>query len=707
MNGSRPLYRIKILCMAMMGGALSAALLAQPTDTPSLKDRSQVVWDFLNANNLGKAAEAMDQFLRDNPTPQVVPLARDLGWGFSSKFRDFGKAMGIYQYLIDKYPDDPQIVFVFGSRAKALIDQEKPDEAMAAVEPLFGDKYAVFEKQFEVVAWLAWEFQQIARYDTAADLFRRLIKAYPDDPRSCKARADLLWTLLQSGPPGPAKALINEIFSKCSDPAIIKPVEDCIWIVRQTYKDYPKALEMYFRLLNRFPNAPNIVQVRRCIVETYIEMGARDIALTEAADFERDFAGNPQQMWAFAVGVAAGIRLEDEAVRTKAMEQFVQLTANPEFAAAFQYIQEQYMDRISKGPRPPAPQDCRIPIEIYEQVMAAAPTLDPTLQTLGFVAMCYQWSGRPDKATALYNKAVLREPKVAQSNSKTEIAFAGDRFCGAYCVWHLLRHYGTTVPVEEIIDQMSIRKKGFSTVQDIVDILAARNIPAQPMNVAADKLAKLDTPFIQYRIPMAGSDLGHFVLCIPTGDGKAVVLDGAKDPVSIDLAAISDKDAFWDGTIILIQRSRSDFLSQVITERMNWKTVLAMAECWYAADNPGGCMAQTQSYYASVAVQKLASLKAGCTFKTDCILNATTCNANLPCVGNTQCNPRWVCADQMLGERCMVVFSIWPDWPCVTDPVYPCTGMVLYTGLCIGGNCAISMINGYQICGTSVGQCHY
>ena len=689
--------------MAMMGGAVSAVLFAQPAEAPSLKDRSQVVWDFLNAKNYGKAADAMDQFLRDNPTPEIVPLARDLAWGFSSKFRDFGKAMGIYQYLIDKYPDDPQIVFVFGSRAKALLDQEKPDEAMAAVEPLFGAKYAAFEKQFEVVAWMAWEFQQAEKFNTAADLFRRLIKAYPDDPRSCKARADLLWTLLQSGPPGPAKDLINDIFSKCFDPSIIKPVEDCVWIVRQTYKDYDKALEMYFRLLNRFPNAPNIVQVRRCIVETYIEMGAKDIALTEAADFERDFAGNPQQMWAFAVGVAVGIRLEDEAIRTKAMEQFVQLTANPEFPAALQYIEEQYMDRIQKAGRPPSAQDCRVPIEIYESVMVAAPTLEPTPQTLGFIVMCYQWSGRPDKATALYNKLVLREPKAA--DSKARISFAGDRFCGAYCVWHLLRHYGTTVPVEEIIDQMGIRKKGFSTVQDIVDCLAARNIPAQPMNIAADKLAKLDAPFIQYRIPIGGSDLGHFVLCIPTGDGKAIVLDGANDPVSIGLAAFSDKDSFVDGTIILIQRSRSDFLSQVITERMNWKTALAMAECWYAADNPGGCISQIRTYYASVANQQLSNLKGGCP-QTDCVLNGQTCNARNKCEDENDCTHRWVCVDDDLGERCMTVFKWW-DWACVTDSAINCTGMVLYQGSCTPPNCDISMANGYKPRGTTVPQCHY
>lgn len=678
-------------------------LLAQTDPPQALKDQSQAVWDLLNANQVGKASDAMDRFLADNPTPEVVPLARDLGWGFSSKFRDFDKAMQIYQFLIDKYPDDPRIVFVIGSKVKALMDQGMMDQALVAAEPLYAGKYVAFEKQFEAAAWIAWEFQQAEQYPQAADLFGRLIAAHPDDPRACKARADRLWTLLQTSPPDQAKTLINEIFVKCSDPAAIKPIEDCAWVVRQKYKDYPKALELYFRLLNLFPNAPNVVQVRRCIVETYIEMGAKEVALAEAAAFERDFAGQPQEMWAFAVGVAAGIRLEDETIRTKALEKFLRQTAHPEFAAAFQYVQEQYIDRTQKAGRQPTAEECRAPIEIYEQVMTAAPNLEPTLNVLGFIAMCYQWSALHDKATVLYNIMVLREPRISRDHD-SRVVVAGDRFCGAYCVWHLLRHYGSTVPVEEIIDQMGIRKKGFSTVQDIVDILAARNIPAQPMNVPADKLAKLDTPFVQYRIPRAGSDLGHFVLCIPAGNGKAVVLDGANDPVLIDLSAFSDKDAFWDGTIILIQKSRSDFLTEVITERMNWKTAVALAECWYAADNPFDCMNRAKTYFASVTNQQLANLKGGSQVDYDCTNRNYSCRQCKRCSDDSDCpTTEFVCAGLTEAKECLVSWH--GNTPCTDDPAAKCQPRKYMHRICEYNCCQFDHGDGNP-CGTTVPQCH-
>ncbi|NLH16775.1 MAG: hypothetical protein GX455_09355 [Phycisphaerae bacterium] len=692
-----PLYCFCIMVWVILCGFPD---LSAQTDSPqALKDQSQAVWDLLNANQLGKASDAMDRFLADNLTPEVVPLARDLGWGFSSKFRDFGKAIKIYQFLIDKYPDDPRIVFVIGSKVKAMMDQGMMDQALAAAEPLYAGRYVAFEKQFEAAAWIAWEFQQAEQYPQAADLFGRLIAAHPDDPRACKARADRLWTLLQTSPPDQAKALINEIFAKCADPAAIKSIEDCAWVVRQKHKDYPTALEMYFRLINRFPNAPNVVQVRRCIVETYIEMGAKEVALAEAAAFERDFSGHPQEMWAFAVGVAAGIRLEDEAVRANALEKFLRQTGHPEFVAAFQYIEEQYIDRTQKAGRQPTAEECRAPIEIYEKVMAAAPNLEPTVQTQGFIAMCYQWSGRPDKATALYNKLVLREPRAA--DRKTRIAFAGDRFCGAYCIWHLLRHYGTTVPIDDIIGQMGIRNKGFSTIQDIVDYLADRNIPAQPMHVAAENLTKIDTPFVQYRIPRAGSDLGHFVLCIPTGNGKAVVLDGANDPVLIDLGSFTDKDASWDGTIILIQKSRSDFLSQVITERMNWKTAVALAECWYAADNPDECMSQARSYFASIADQKLANLKGGCDW--DCVLNGQRCNTLRTCTSDANCSlGTSVCASEVLGSMCMIGYG--GLLPCY-DGTHECKKLSTETGNCDEDTNQCAIQKGSNACGSTVKRC--
>ena len=679
---------------------------ATDTPPPGVDSQVQAIWELINKGDRAGAAAAVDELLA-TAGAEVVKPARDLAWGFSSKLGDYDKAFDIYWRLIRDYPDAPEIVWVYGSYAKAHLDQGQINEALQVVAPLLGPYYSTFEQHYEALSWVAWEFQQAQVWDQAAALYTRLIELHPTDARTCRARADLAWTWLKAGKPTEADTVLDALLaSGCDDSETLQGVENCAWIYRRDYSSPDKALDIYHRFVAAYPMCERAVHLWRCIIETHIETGDKPLAVENLNRMQVAFQDTPRAVWAAATGVVTGTRLNDPVLRDAFVERLGTHTANPDFSAAVTYVLEQYQDRFSKLGRPPTADECLEPAAIYEQIMQAAPRFVPEPKTAFLLALCYQCAGQPDKATVLYNKGVVVEPAMAHDYEKGELALAGDYYCGAYVAWHLLRHFGRTTPIEEIVEAMGIRRKGYSTVLDIVDYLESRQIPAQPMVIPADKLASLDRPFIQYLVPLSGGDLGHFVLVIPSGGGKAVLLDGPKDPVRIDLASYSNDEHFWDGTILLIQRSRQEVLEEGLTQQVSWHMALAMAECWLREQNGSvHCFQWAQSYYRRTLDERLWLLKGGCA-DLDCVPNGQTCYTVPPCDDDDDCLLAFLyCDDRTDGKRCMVGYGGYI--PCITLTPHTCQALQRLTGACdTSKHRCFVYHNGTSPCGTTnVPQC--
>jgi len=697
----------------------SAGAASEPAgESGALNAQVQAVWEAIHRRDPVDAAARMDDLLALDD-PAVVKPARDLAWGFSAKLGDYEKALDIYWTLIRTYPDAPEIVWVYGSYAKACLDLERVDEALAVVEPLLEPYYSTFEKHYDALAWIAWEFQQAQVWDQAAVLYARLVALHPTDPRACRARADLAWTYLKAGQPDEAEAVLDQMLVGCGSPEALEGVENCGWLYRRDYSNPDKALDLYERFVTAYPESERAVQLWRCIIETYIETNNRAAAVENLERMQAVFETTPRALWAAATGIVTGIRLDDRALRDAYVERFCRYVDQSEAPAALDYVLEQAMDRLTRLDRwPPTSEACLELVEVYEQVAAAAEAsteagtrtepfaLEPS--TLLGLAWCYQYAGQPDRATVLYNRGAQAAPTLAQEYKKGDLALAGDHYCGAYVVWHLLEQFGRTTPIESIVEAMGIREKGYSTIRDIVDYLATREIDAQPMVVSAERLGGLDRLFIMYLVPQTGSGLGHFVLVSPCGDGQGILLDGAKDPVRIDLGAYSDTERFWDGTILLIQTTQEEALQAGLAQQVAWQTALAVARCWLLdGEGQRRCLNRVEARYHELAEQPLLNLRGGCGY-TDCVNNGQSCETNLYCESSADCFPRTVCIDGTRGERCMVVFGWW-HWPnCVADPSHPCTGTTALVGSCTGSLCDWAPpTNPYMACGTNVPQCHF
>jgi len=282
--------------------------------------------------------------------------------------------------------------------------------------------------------------------------------------------------------------------------------------------------------------------------------------------------------------------------------------------------------------------------------------------------------------------------------------FAADSYCGAYAVWHLLRNYGNPVPIDTLVEQMGIRQKGYSTLQDIAEVCGLYGISVQAMHIPAEKASLLKQPFVQYRLPANGQALGHFVLCIPQED-KVLVLDGPNEPKLVDLAILSqDGNGIWDGTILLIQTKRQDYLEKIVSEQISWQTAIHGAYAWFINDTDSSLdLEKISAYYAELSEQQMQALKGGCVNYV-CMPGSDTCREVVRCKYSSQCPVSApICTDTTREYQCMRTSSA--D-SCEYLPAHLCGPKRKLWGVCYNGACAVepfSILNDY--CGTWMRRC--
>jgi len=248
----------------------------------------------------------------------------------------------------------------------------------------------------------------------------------------------------------------------------------------------------------------------------------------------------------------------------------------------------------------------------------------------------------------------------------------GDKYCGAYVVWHTLHYYGLTRPIEVIAKEMRIENKGSVSIYEIVQTLKTNGISAHAVKFDFDKMSAINKPFIQYIASAKDGQLGHFRLCIPTGSGKAVILDEAEEPKVFDLAFSQEYDyqgTRWNGTSILIDEIRKDTSNESVSQLLDFNDMLLVAASWLEPhlDNSD-----------SLALDKQLSLRGGC--YTDCKNIGKNCWSVPSCTTNAKCSTvYWICIDEHQEENCLTP-GYWPH--CRYDPARTCRPKKQATGFC-------------------------
>jgi ABC-type bacteriocin/lantibiotic exporter with double-glycine peptidase domain len=147
-----------------------------------------------------------------------------------------------------------------------------------------------------------------------------------------------------------------------------------------------------------------------------------------------------------------------------------------------------------------------------------------------------------------------------------------------------LRIFGKHRPIETLAAEMRADEGNGSTLADVVAALRDNGIPARAVKLRIERMGHFKEPFVPFLPSKKDQQLGHFVVCCPTGSGMAVVLDGARPPYLLEMADLVENPsarANWDGTAILFGGNQNVLFSLWLSGVVALGLVIIGWGLWY------------------------------------------------------------------------------------------------------------------------------
>ena len=139
---------------------------------------------------------------------------------------------------------------------------------------------------------------------------------------------------------------------------------------------------------------------------------------------------------------------------------------------------------------------------------------------------------------------------ITQNNSK---------YCGAHTVWHALHYFNREKSIGELVFEMrGAAEEGVNSIKEIVEALELAGLSTKAVRLSKEEIRLQADPFVMYvpprKINQNNIQIGHFVFCVPDGNGVFKVSDGARDHYTLKVSDLlkGATSQFWDGTSILI-----------------------------------------------------------------------------------------------------------------------------------------------------------
>ncbi|MCD6296565.1 MAG: tetratricopeptide repeat protein, partial [Deltaproteobacteria bacterium] len=590
----------------------------------------------------------------------------------------YNEAENYFNYLLGSWPGNEQAIWAY----KGLIEIKLDSASYAEAEVLlnrFTNLFSARQQAPGILRNIAEKYEKLGQYDKAEELSRDVATNQPGTKKAVQAQANLVILAIKQGKYDEARTETDKLLmlpEYSRSEWITGPLMDITSSYRRANR--PEECErIYNYIVSNWP--------------------------------EPDYTGCAQKVAVAIANIGLGRDAQADALLDSLIVDHNDVSDLP---GAISRIEEAYYIRILSA-ETWVRENYLHPVEIWQKVMEEFPDFfhpDPDLYY--FIADCYRQIDKYEKATTYYNKAVALSPD-GSYEYRDRGFIVGDKHCGAYAVWHTLTHYKLDVPINTVVTEMEIQNKGFTSLYDIVQTLKSNGISAHAVQLPFNKIGAIDRPFIQYLAPMVNGSLGHFVLCIPTGSDKAVVLDGAKDPKVVDLSFYkcdNYDETRWDGTSILIEKSRDEYLQDLISQIIKWKSLLRLAERWLEADEYDGYCLDELVAYSELSLDEQLFLHGGCWSDYDCIKQGQNCLDRPACSCHHDCfllGGTYGCGDITEEKKCVLTAS--GIIPCRYDPARNCAPKRKYVGDCstpTGGRCQFA-IGSYADCdGRWLFQCH-
>lgn len=646
------------------------------------------------------AQAAVDRLLTNfSSNPYIEQVVYDMATYYREAKKQ-QKAVILYQHIINNHPEKKNSMWSQRDLAMSYIDLGDDPNAQAAIDRLI-DKYVGHIETPQNVYEIAKYYRERVKYEQAIKLYQYIVDNWPTADHAIWSQLDIAMSYAVTGNEEGAQVAMNKLITNFSGNPHIA------WVVYEMAKhymrckNYEKARQICQYIIEHWPKAEHAMWAQAELAKLYLAL-------------END--PNAEAAVNKLLGEFSGYNNIAKAVHDTAFE----------FRKSGKYEMANKLDQYVIDRRPQDEQTMWARMDIAKTDIALGneskvqetvgnlivdfndnPQLPAVIFILGeeyYNKACVKENeGLSDEAKNYFRKAIIMFEKVIKDlrPHETYTAYAyhllnecyqrfGDKYCCAYVVWHTLNYYGLTKPIDLIVKEMQLDKKDSISIYELTSALKTNRISAQAVKLDLGQINKIDKPFIQYISPTKTGQFGHFVLCIPTGSGKSVTLDGAEEPKVIDLV-LSQQNTYqqtrWDGTSILINGIEKETEDNPSSGLLDLNILLQLAANWLETDLSS----------ISVPLELQLGLRGGC--PDDCKGTGKNCFSSPFCESDQECVPlagNYACYDAARDELCQKPGS-WPS--CVYD-----LGHICSPRRSVSSFCNLSSMYCYSM-GIDLGKC--
>jgi len=203
---------------------------------------------------------------------------KDIADGLDSvadAYRDckkYGKALELYKYVVNRWPESEQAIGSQVSFAELNIRLGKEEEAAAAVDKLIAD-FSDNNDVAEAVDHIADVFREEKRYEKARELYEYVVDRWPKAEHAADSLSGVVRTSLLLRDDPNAEAGTEELLTKFADNRNIAKVTHQLADNYRGLRKYEKARELYQHVVDNWPDAECVAECQAGVVRSYILLG--------------------------------------------------------------------------------------------------------------------------------------------------------------------------------------------------------------------------------------------------------------------------------------------------------------------------------------------------------------------------------------------------------------------------------------------------
>jgi tetratricopeptide (TPR) repeat protein len=253
-----------------------AIVAADANTDEAFTAQQRLVFLYAERGNQIKEGDAFEKLVTDFSEKESLPsfLLGQLG----NRYRELDrcqKARQVYQYVIDKWPNDNHAMYAQTGLVNAYLQEGDYTGAVSAVDVLF-NRYVSNENLPEVALAMGNEFRSKRKWKKARELFQYYVAKSPQDARAMRAQRMVAKAGVLLGDDAATDTEIGKllsIFGMMPDitTEIMELADDC-----EKHDKFEKALVLYQHVINHWPQDEHAIWARRGIAKAYVQLGDDD-----------------------------------------------------------------------------------------------------------------------------------------------------------------------------------------------------------------------------------------------------------------------------------------------------------------------------------------------------------------------------------------------------------------------------------------------